>query len=371
MGVLLDRARKMFGGGAEEPPPAEPFELACACGQRLNGARSDHRQFLRCPGCGQLLFVMPESCYPVPSLPPGVVPRWPDAEADAADERTDAKAKAVVVEERPPGPPVGARLREGLKRAGADTAAGLRSLKPPARWFSPVRLLLFGVVAAIAGTAVVTVYLGRRSGLAQELAAARDASLAAVNKGDFKEARRRLDRAVKSLERYGAGDRAYADFEQFAREVAIFAELMEPTLETLIDDVRSMTAERAATHVRESLRSPTLILEAGVRTAPGVEPGSPQLDAKLLVGTELARVETADLTIFRRLPEEMPSRVLFGARVRTIERGQADVGWVIRLEPDSGVWITSTTCLEKIGWPVDDATRTILEAQGKWVLEKR
>jgi hypothetical protein len=362
MGVLLDRARKMFGRATEEPQPAEPFDVRCACGQPMTGVRGDHRQFVRCPGCGQMQFVLPENCYPVPKPPPGVAPVWPEAEEEPKEEKPAA--------EPVPHAPVAERLRDGLRHVGEGTAASLRSLKPPARWYSPVRLLLFAIVAVVAGTVVVTVFLSRRAGLARELASARDASLAALNEGNFTAAQQQLAPAMRSLDRYGAGDREFAEFRQLAREIAIFAELLEPAMEQVVDDTRGMSPEEVEAYFRDKFESPALILEAAVaRSTDESATGSGiTLDARLLVGTDLVRVATADLALLRGLPADASNRVLFGARIQSIDHDNA--GAVIRLVPESGVWITSATCLEKISWPVDDETRTLLETQRKWVLER-
>ncbi len=361
MGLLMDRARRVFGGGAQEPPPAEPFEVVCACGQRAAGVRRDHRQFLTCSRCGATLFVLPQSCYPMPA----VLRQVSESSPAFADE----------IDEPRPRRPLGVRMRLGLRRARRGTAAGLSRLVPPARWFSAGRLLLAAMFVAVVGTTVLTVYLSRRSGLVGEIAAAREACLAELENGDFNAARAATQPALRSLKRYAGRDHEFRDFEQLAREVAIFADLLESPLEKVIDDARTMRGDETARHFRETLRGPSLVLDAVlVAVPPGDSAGASRLVCRLFVGNEPARVDARDFVLLTKPPTsevlDVPRRVLFGARIQTIERDADDNNWIIRLIPDSGVWITRPSCMEKIGWPLDAATQTLLEEQGRWATER-
>jgi hypothetical protein len=67
---LLERTRRLFQGLT---PPARPragyFDVACPEGHRLSGERTEGYQALRCPSCGEGMFVLPRSPLPEPVAP--------------------------------------------------------------------------------------------------------------------------------------------------------------------------------------------------------------------------------------------------------------------------------------------------------------
>lgn len=68
---LLGRARKMLKGtgpGASARP--QYYSVTCAQSHSLRGLRTEGYQALRCPTCGEGIFVLPRSPLPEPSAPP-------------------------------------------------------------------------------------------------------------------------------------------------------------------------------------------------------------------------------------------------------------------------------------------------------------
>lgn len=67
---LLNRAKKFIQGGS--PPPTKPqhYNVNCPEGHRLSGARTEGYQALRCPSCGEGIFILPRSPLPEPPPPP-------------------------------------------------------------------------------------------------------------------------------------------------------------------------------------------------------------------------------------------------------------------------------------------------------------
>src|SRR5690242_18544251 len=61
MRSLVARVRHWWGPGGRSAGAAEPYEVACACGQVLRGRRQARHQVLRCDGCGQPVFVLGSS----------------------------------------------------------------------------------------------------------------------------------------------------------------------------------------------------------------------------------------------------------------------------------------------------------------------
>lgn len=354
MGVLLQRAREVFGSGPRELPPAQPFDIACTCGEHVTGFRLDHRQFVGCPRCGHTHLVLPLSPYPRP-----------------ISYETPTRDTGVVVEVVRPKRPFVVRARIRLRRARRATGAFFWALVPPARWFSPVRLLMAATMLAVAGTAVLTVYLARRGGLTGDILAARAAWTRYLEAGDFAKARDVLDQAAAEIQRYGVDSRESREVQQLAREVALFAD-MERSLEELFQEVRGMSPDESAEYFHDKLRNPSVIFDAHVSPspAPGAGQAAFRVDHRLYVGTDTARLDLSDFRLFKLRSPGPSTRVLFGVRIHSFERSSDSTEWIIHLVPDSGRLITSELCLESWGWPLDESTRELLKSQTKWVYEQ-
>jgi len=353
LGVLLERARQVFGGGPRELPPAEPFDIACACGQHVTGFRQDHRQFVRCPGCGHVHFVLPVSPYPRPIV-----------------YETPSRATPVPVEVARPQRPFGVRARIRARRARRATGAMLWALVPPARWFSPVRLLMATTVLVVLGTAALTVYLTRRGSLTGDILAARAVWTKHIEAGDFAKARAVLDQATAEIKRYGTESRESREVAQLAREVALFADWPERPLEDLVLEVSSASPHEAAEHFRAKLKNPSWILDVYLSPS-AADSETFRVDTNVMVGSHAARLDLSDFRLLKLLAPGPSTRVLFGARIHSVERVPESEDWIVRFLPDSGLLITSELCLENVGWPVDEATRTLLERQALWALDQR
>lgn len=67
---FLGKARKMIGrGGSTEPPKPQYYQVACPEGHIIRGERTEGYQALRCPHCGDGVFVLPRSPLPLPPTP--------------------------------------------------------------------------------------------------------------------------------------------------------------------------------------------------------------------------------------------------------------------------------------------------------------
>lgn len=73
---FLGRAKKMLRDlGTESPGREQYFSVLCASGHRVRGERTEGYQALRCPACGEGVFVLPRSPLPEPAAPPGMTAR--------------------------------------------------------------------------------------------------------------------------------------------------------------------------------------------------------------------------------------------------------------------------------------------------------
>ncbi|MFI5455874.1 MAG: hypothetical protein ACHRXM_10525 [Isosphaerales bacterium] len=67
---FLGRARRFFQELASEPEAkVQYFNVICASGHRVRGERTEGYQALRCPACGEGVFVLPRSPLPEPVAP--------------------------------------------------------------------------------------------------------------------------------------------------------------------------------------------------------------------------------------------------------------------------------------------------------------
>jgi len=67
---ILGRARRFFQElGPEPAAKVQYFNVICASGHRVRGERTEGYQALRCPACGEGVFVLPRSPLPEPVAP--------------------------------------------------------------------------------------------------------------------------------------------------------------------------------------------------------------------------------------------------------------------------------------------------------------
>ena len=67
---FLGRAKKFLQDlGTEPPAKVQYFNVICASGHRVRGERTEGYQALRCPSCGDGVFVLPRSPLPEPVAP--------------------------------------------------------------------------------------------------------------------------------------------------------------------------------------------------------------------------------------------------------------------------------------------------------------
>jgi hypothetical protein len=100
---FLGRARRFLQDLASQPESkVQYFNVTCASGHRVRGERTEGYQALRCPACGEGVFVLPKSPLPQPpaparpALPKSVAVReqWVD---EGPVELTEARGVAIEV----------------------------------------------------------------------------------------------------------------------------------------------------------------------------------------------------------------------------------------------------------------------------------
>lgn len=389
---LFGRARKARGGGGSSTS-AEPqyYRVACPEGHSLRGQRTEGYQALRCPACGEGVFILPRSPLPEPPAPataPKRRRRPVQPVAEGPIELTDAPAQVEVGEApveveidweddvpapRPPTPrpaeppadPPEPRpaARKGVTAAAArDRPAGPTS-RPAAARAEPPRvalpsrpplrqrlyrrrhaLLVMGVLALVVGAVGYRLVQQRLEDLPEVAATNREEGARALEEASFDLARQKLNDAASALERLRDPDAP--EVRQMADEAAVFASMASRSLEQIIEEVA--TRSDGPAQFESLYKGRTVVIDAHMES-----PG--ELDYRIVGGGKFGRIDLEGFSLLDGKRRGDP--VTFGAALGSIrldDRGE----WRFQLKPDSGVWITSPSAwkaLQRLGWPSPDA----------------
>jgi hypothetical protein len=408
MSGWLSRAVAVFGGRPAADP--QPFDVRCPCGGRVAGVRTDSSQLLGCPGCRQMLLVLPATVYPLPARPKPVVPKQGGATSPAAETTTSPEQSSgrslrkrrrgqAAVDE--PGPEVGAepgaetpapsskgtpspavsstdpaRSRDAAgaitgaatgRSSGVPTdrraerkAANARFAAAVSAWrkrtFTPVRLVVAAVLLCLGGTGY---WLRLRQDVKQaERVVTESSRLAevAVESRSWGEAAELYGQVESALDRLQRDDPPARRLRQWSREVRAMTNLLPTTLADLVDEAANGDWEARGLNWSEVFRASHadqwVLVES---TLPAVEEATPDsaagsgavISVPLLVGPIRATVE-GDLPVLAKVPvADRPARVLVAAQIAAVETVEGR--WVVRLAGDSAfLWVHPGT-LEEIG----------------------
>src|SRR5947209_2428851 len=124
---LLGRARKLFQGlGPPEPPRPQYYRVACPEGHILRGQRTEGYQALRCPECGEGIFILPRSPLPEPPAPTTNPARRREAPATAAFD------EGPIALSDPPPQPIDVDVEADAEIEWLDPAPEPEPAPPPA-----------------------------------------------------------------------------------------------------------------------------------------------------------------------------------------------------------------------------------------------
>lgn len=405
---FLGKARKMIGGkGAAEPPKPQYYQVACVEGHVIRGERTEGYQALRCPHCGDGVFVLPRSPLPLPSAPAASRSKrtarsapvedrpieladappqedleeiqWLEPEPDPAGpparpgpaaraQATDRSApsvepilEAVAAEAaEPPAPRPRPKSRPGRSRPkpipvavapDEEETPGRIAVPARSRRQAPVLWLTLGVVALVIGTIGFRVWRQRLQDLPHEAEVNRVEGIAALEKGQFDEARAKLGRAARAYKDLGVHDEVAVTTFQAADEAAILAGLSHDQLKEIVEEVARLGDPDGIAKFHSIHKGQSQIIDSKVMA---VRQGVAELDYKIFVGrgpvpSKKGRLDLSGFKLFEgsTLPRK-DDQVLFGARLDSIRLEDGE--WVITLEPDSGVLMTNEKALQAAGF---------------------
>jgi hypothetical protein len=372
----------------------------------VRGYRTEGYQAIRCPGCGEALFVLPRSPLPEPPEPSRPAKRRPDFErADEEDDspielvdappqpddvpysnNTDEEVEwvdeggAEAVEEESEAAPAAAMPRPEVeidwsepkrparkrRRAAAveedaadhdrrpresRTPPGMVEIPGRKRRFSGRSLGLLGlaVITIVASTIGINAWQRYRERLPAEAEADRTAGIAALAEGKIDEARRRLTRAADSLKQLGVADERLTETRQIAAEVAIAVDLLQVSLPQLLDEAARLGESEWSSHFGNIYRGRSIAFDDVIEATQAE--GGYRLSSRVFcgVGPEATRTGRFDLAGLKLIEEHAPKvkeRVVFGARLESVDL--VDGTWAIRFAPESGVWLTHPDVLNLV-----------------------
>jgi hypothetical protein len=159
--------------------------------------------------------------------------------------------------------------------------------------------------------------------------------------------------------------------DQRLREATLLADLLPESLEEILARAARVPDEEWNAQFEKRYRGPgqanAVVFETGVRRDGA---GQYHIDWELRAGNEPAMLEIDNLVFLHDLPLEQPRRLLFGARLESIARGQNGV-WVVRFDPTSGVLLTDPIAVAACyPYPLDAELLKVLEQQRNWLKTK-
>lgn len=388
----------MLGGlGAEEPPAPQYYRVTCPQGHALRGQRTDGYQAIRCPGCGEGVFILPRSPLPEPPAPAVERPRtkstrpepvveeeirWTDPEPEieigeaasqvgpeveiqwedeatpparsappafpARDRATGSSAPMRPTARRTAEAPAERAPRQ-TERERAEAPRGRIALPPRPTLGERLRrrrhqLIVASVLLFLAATVSFRVYQRRWEQLPEIAKTNRDEGLEALRQGVFDTAKQRLAIAADALETLR--DPGASQVRQAADEAAIFADLAGLSLEEMVEDVA--TRGDGAARFDQLYKGRSILIDGQTAVT---RRGAPTVDYRIYASGKRGWIDLTDFRLLQGKPEGTP--VTFGARLGSIaldETGQ----WRITLEPDSGVYLSTEEAWEglaTLGWP--------------------
>lgn len=344
---LLGRARGFFKGLSTPPVDrVQYYSVVCPEGHRVRGQRTEGYQAIRCPACGEGVFVLPSSTLPEPEPPPRSTARrtavrrpvvdeqpleltdpvevtvdvadaedrsadaeiiWDDEEKDAAQEAT---ATAPPEAPRKPPSPTPDRKRprpevRPVDRPEAGTRRPERSSRPPAprevkeapapafsesqavarrrtRPISRPVLIFGGLILLVVASFTTRTWRARRHQLPEVAAIGRIEGIPALEAGKFDKAYQLLAPARDAVDSLGGDVEGAEEIRHAADEAGILVDLLSDSLETLLEDAARTSPQDWASRFEDLYKGRSVIIDATVVSSPD-SPGGGRYELDYLV----------------------------------------------------------------------------------------
>ena len=306
-------------------PAAAPAAVGCVCGHSTVVGRQERHQVVPCSACGRPVFVLPRSPFPPldPAAPAARAPR------PAADREW--------------------RFWLGPALAGAVTLAGVGVLLA-------VLWPLFG--RSTRGPAVAA------SPDPQALERQIHEGRTALNEGAFQVASRLLGEARARAERPDSplAPERRRQLARWQRQAALLSELLAEPIADVVAHARQLPEREWHELFPARYLGRGVVFDCTVRRDAA---GQVAADWEEVAAAEPVRVGFVGLKLLQRLPLAEPQRLLFGARLADVRRG--DHGWIVEFVPDSGVLLTEPGVFAGTPLPPDQGLIDVMKRQDGWL----
>lgn len=268
-----------------------------------------------------------------------------------------ADGRPVPPTRRPRPAPASASIPIPAEEPETESVGGADLLETLARYRMPLTVLF---VMALVG---VTVYLVMLRSRYQEypriIERAETEGIAALTEGKFDLANRLLSEALPALDALRDYNPEVAgEVRQAAAESALIVDLLGPSIEDLVEEAaRYRPPEDWPDYFDAVYGGRAIVVESEVLPGLGAS-GSSTLGYRILTGVgptpdRTARFDLDGLEILSQ-PLAEDGRVIFAARLESVDLDDRTGQWVVRFLPDSGVWMTRYEVLVRLGWPRPD-----------------
>jgi hypothetical protein len=402
---LLDRARMLLTNLATAAPThVQSYNVLCPEGHRLRGDRTEGYQALRCPSCGEGLFILPRSPLPDPVAPahaartrrpreiaPAAVEEGPvrltdplpppevqDLESDGEIEWMDERGEAVApdpppVEVEPPVPekrrataprPRGTATPSGRVRSPDHRGSPAQARERLSEWVRRRRnpLIFLGVVLIVLGTIGIRAWRSSRQDLPQVVENAREQGLRALDDGRFDAAHQLLSAGKRAVDALGGAVEGADEVRQGADEAAIYTSLVSEPLESILAEAAAFQDPAEwPSRFAAAYQGRSVLIGADVSAVPdGDGRGRYEINYRIFQnggdgsrppGNRFGRIDLTGFKLFEQEKPKVGDHVRFGARLASFQLDVESNEWLVRLEPDSGVKMTHERALEAVKVP--------------------
>lgn len=411
---FFGRAKSLIKGLATPPEAAvQYYNVVCPLGHRVRGQRTEGYQALRCPACGEGVFVLPASPLPDPGprvasaasrraseafVAPRAVEEGPVELAEAVEATVDVADRARVPDveiswedeaDEPapagPAPPKPEPRRPARTQPGREASVPAAS-RPEGRRTRPQRpvvevegrprkragrnpLWVFGLVAlVVAGTVGLRIWRNVRQGYPQVAELGRVEGIPALEAGDFDRAHQLLAPAKQAVDALGGQVEDADRIRQAADEAALYVNLAGQGLEDMLDEAaRASTPKEWAGRFNDRYKGRGVLFDTKIQATPADPAGRYKVEYVVLPTEDAgsfraggarpersAEVDLRGFELFDLAGPKAGDHVVFGARLAALEYDSEARGWVVRLEPKSGLFVQFHKALDALGWPEPD-----------------
>jgi hypothetical protein len=361
------------------PPPAQPFDIPCECGESFTGWRTPAPQKLSCIQCDRTLLILPADVYPAVErvLSTPLVKSPPSVVADETTEPAAKKSGKKSKKSRGKKDEAKAPEAKGKKSATApddriEIAPALREGQMRRRMF---RLVFVAILALVGVTSWKLWQRNLQERARAALPGAMEAGLAALRAGEFSTAARELTRAVQHLDTLRQDDAAARTIRQARREAVAADDLSPDGLSDLAALMLTGAGSEEDRQRRFQIASGTkwLIFDAGIvrRVADG-DVTIYELDVPLTVDDKTLQALCDFPSLRRRLSDAdplSPVRAIFAAQIEEWLMPDTEHRPIIaRLRPATAFLWSDYDSYAAAGYEPDtpaaeQETRTLLEQQ--------